>query len=219
MTDPTADSEGDPAAGASTEPATGATTGPAAGATTGPTTGSIAAQAPHRSRRRLVSIGAGLVVAAGLVVGLTVSDGTGPQRAPSFSLPRLGGGAPVSYPLSGTDTHRPVVLTFFASWCGPCHAELPMIARVARQEEAAGDGVVFVGVDGNDDPTSGLAFARNSGVSFSVGADAASSLAPKFTLVGYPGTVLIGASGTIVKTVHGPVSRPTLESFLAQSRK
>ncbi len=175
-------------------------------------------QGPRRGPRRLVSIGVGLVVVAGLVVGLTVTGGSGPQRAPAFSLPRLGGGLPVSYPLTGTDVHRPVVLTFFASWCGPCHAELPMVARVARQEEAAGDGVVFIGVDGNDDPASGLAFARKSGVAFPVGADADSSLAPKFTLVGYPGTVFIDASGTIVRTVHGPVSRLALESFVAQSR-
>jgi cytochrome c biogenesis protein CcmG/thiol:disulfide interchange protein DsbE len=163
-----------------------------------------------------VSLGIGLVVAAGLVVGLTVSDGTGPQRAPAFSLPRLGGGPPVSYPLAGKDAHRPVVLTFFASWCGPCHSELPMIARVARQEQAARDGVVFVGVDGNDDPTSGLAFAHSSGVSFPVGANVDSSLAPRFTLVGYPGTVFIDASGTIVETVHGPVTRAVLQSTVAR---
>ncbi len=169
--------------------------------------------APRRGRRRFVPIAVGLVVAAGLVVGL-VTGGSGPKRAPAFTLPRLGGGRPVSYPLTGTQAHKPVVLTFFASWCGPCHAELPMVARVARQEQAAGDGIVFVGVDGNDDPASGLAFARRSGVSFAVGTNVDSGLAPKFTLVGYPGTVFIDASGTIVKTVHGPVSHATLESDL-----
>ena len=163
-----------------------------------------------------MSLVVGLVLGAGFWLGLTVSGGSGPQRAPAFSLPRLGGGQPVSYPLTGDDAHRPVVLTFFASWCGPCHSELPMIARVARQEAAAGDGVVFVGVDGNDDATSGLAFARSSGVSFPVGANADSALAPQFTLEGYPGTVFIDASGTIVKTVHGPVTHAVLESYVAR---
>ena len=179
---------------------------------TGPTGG----QARRGGRRRLLSLGVGLVLAAGLLVGLTVSDGTGPQRAPAFSLPRLGGGQPVSYPLAGKSAHRPVVVTFFASWCGPCRRELPMIARVARQEQAAHDGVVFVGVDGNDDPASGLAFAHTSGVAFPVGANVDSSLAPKFTLVGYPGTVFIDASGTVVETVHGPVTHAVLQSFVAR---
>ncbi len=91
-----------------------------------------------------------------------------------------------------------------------------MIAGVARQEQASGAKVVFLGVDGNDDPASGLAFARKSGVGFVVGTDAASALAPKFSLVGYPGTVFIDGSGKIIKTVHGPVSRTTLETYLGR---
>jgi cytochrome c biogenesis protein CcmG/thiol:disulfide interchange protein DsbE len=163
-----------------------------------------------------VSIFVGLVLAAGLFFGLTVAGGPAPQRAPAFTLPRLGGGAPVSYPLTGTDLHRPVVLTFFASWCGPCHAELPVVARAARQEQASGGRVVFVGVDGNDGAASGLAFARKSGVSFAVAADTQSALAPRFTLVGYPGTVFIDGQGNVVDIVHGPVSRATLARNLAR---
>jgi len=163
-----------------------------------------------------VSTGIGVMVAVALVIGLTIGSGGGPQRAPAFSLPRLGGGQPVTYPLTGAQAHKPVVLTFFASWCPPCRAELPMVAQVARQEQSAGDGVVFVGVDGNDNPASGLSFARKSGVSFAVGANADSALAPRFTLVGYPGTVFIDASGTIFKTVHGPVSHATLEDYVAR---
>jgi thiol-disulfide isomerase/thioredoxin len=172
---------------------------------------------PRRRRRRWLSIGAGVVVVvAGLGIGLTVGSVSGPQRAPAFSLPRLGGGSVVSYPLTGAQAHKPVVLTFFASWCTPCRTELPMVAGVARREQAAGGRVVFLGVDGNDDPTSGLAFARHSGVSFAVGANADSALAPKFALVGYPGTVFIDASGTIVETVHGTLSRSALERNLAR---
>jgi thiol-disulfide isomerase/thioredoxin len=155
----------------------------------------------------MLSIAAGLVVAAGLGIGLAVGVASGPQRAPAFSLPRLGG---------GKEVRRPVVLTFFASWCTPCVSELPAIARVARQQQAAGHGVVFVGVDANDDPSSGLSFARHSGVSFAVGSDAASALAPKFELVGYPGTVFIDASGNVIGTVHGPVSRSTLLDYVAR---
>jgi len=178
------------------------------------------AQAPtpgrRWGRRRLVSVAIGIVLAVGLWVGLTVTAAPGPTTAPTFSLPRLGGGAPVAYPLTGKVVHRPVVVTFFASWCGPCHAELPMIAAVARQEQASGAKVIFLGIDGNDDPASGLAFARKSGVGFVVGADADSELAPRFTLVGYPGTVFIDGSGKIIKTVHGPVSRTTLETYLGR---
>lgn len=173
-------------------------------------------QAPRPGRRRLAWVVLAVVAAAALGIGLTVTGGEGPQRAPAFSLPRLGGGTSVSFPLTGPARHRPVVLTFFASWCAPCHRELPMVAAVARKERGSRHDVVFVGVDGNDDPSSGLSFARRSGVSFAVAEDSASELAPKFLLVGYPGTVFIDASGLVVGTVHGPVSRATLERFLGR---
>ena len=136
------------------------------------------------------------------------------KPAPAFTLQSLGN--PDQHVSLAAYRGHPVILNFFASWCTPCQAELPMVAQVARQAQEAGRGVVFLGVDGNDNPASGLSFARKSGVAFVVGANADSGLAPKFTLFGYPGTVFIDASGTVVKTVHGPVSHATLETYLAR---
>ncbi len=167
-------------------------------------------------RRRGVVWGAGAVVVIGLVVALLVTSGTPLRRAPSFSLPRLGGGPAVGLPLGGKTSHLPVVLTFFASWCGPCHRDLPVIAAAARREEAAGGKVQFLGVDGNDGAAAGLAFARQSGIAFPVATDMASAVAPRFALDGYPDTVFIDASGNVVGTVRGPVSSATLDSWLAR---
>ena len=169
----------------------------------------------HRTRARrttsIVVVGVGLV---GLVVGLLVTSGSGQPRAPHFSFSRLGGGTPVAYPLSGGQAGHPVVLSFFASWCSPCRTELPTIAQVADAARGPARKVVFVGIDGNDDPASGLAFARQSGVQFAVGADHDSALAPRFGLIGYPDTVFIGASGAIEGVVRGPVSRGDLISWV-----
>jgi thiol-disulfide isomerase/thioredoxin len=170
-------------------------------------------------RRRLVALALGIVVAIGLWVALTATGSPPLRRAPSFTLPRLDGGGTVGLPLTGLRAHHPVVLTFFASWCGPCHRELPMVAGVARAEQARGGTVEFLGIDGNDGTAAGLAFARASGVSFPVGADTASAVAPRFTLVGYPGTVFIDARDRVVDTVHGPVTRAVLDSWLARLEK
>jgi cytochrome c biogenesis protein CcmG/thiol:disulfide interchange protein DsbE len=114
--------------------------------------------------------------------------------------------------------HRgaPVVLTFFASWCTPCRTELPMIARVASDPQNSGSPVLFLGVDGNDDPASGVAFARSSGVTFPVAVDGDSSVAPHYALVGYPDTVFIDATGHIAGAVHGPVSRAVLIGWMSR---
>ena len=175
--------------------------------------------APTRPPRRRRAVAAACVVAlgAGLWVGLTVAEGSAGPRpsAPAFSLPRLGGGSPVSVAVGG-HRRRPVVLTFFASWCTPCQTELPMIAGVARDERRSGVGVAFVGVDGNDDASSGEAMARSSGVSFPVAVDADSSVAPRYGLVGYPDTVFIDAGNHVVGTVQGPVTRAELTDWVAR---
>jgi cytochrome c biogenesis protein CcmG, thiol:disulfide interchange protein DsbE len=169
-----------------------------------------------RPARRLAILVVALGLVAALVLSVVLTGGAPSTGAPTFSLPRLGGGAPVAYPLRGTDRHRPVVVSFFASWCPPCRTELPVVAQVANGARRAGDRVVFLGVDGNDNPSSGLAFARHSGVTFAVGSDAESLLAPRFGFNGYPDTAFIDASGKVAGSVRGPVSRATLGAWVAR---
>jgi len=118
-------------------------------------------------------------------------------------------------PLVGEGAHDPVVVTFFASWCGPCHSELPTVARVARQAGGAGQKVRFIGVDDNDAAASGLAFARASGVDFPVGRDALSLVAPTLGVQWNPATVFVDSHGTIRETVRGPISAAALEAGIA----
>jgi thiol-disulfide isomerase/thioredoxin len=158
----------------------------------------------------------GIFLAAALWVGLTAFTAPGPTKAHAFSLPRLGSGPRVSVPVVGEGAHQAVVVTFFASWCGPCHSELPAFAKVAREAKASGDRVQFIGVDDNDAPASGLAFARKSGVTFPVGRDSLSLTAPDYGIPGNPATVFIDAGGDVVKTVRGPVTTATLEAEIAK---
>jgi thiol-disulfide isomerase/thioredoxin len=167
-------------------------------------------------RRRLLSLGIGIVLAAGLWIALSAFGAPAVTTARPFSLPRLGGGPRVTLPIAGEGAHEAVVVTFFASWCGPCHSELPAIAKVAKMAKAADDKVRFIGIDDNDAPASGLAFARKSGVDFPVGRDALSLTAPTYGLYGNPSTVFINAAGQVTKTVRGPIKAATLESEIAR---
>jgi cytochrome c biogenesis protein CcmG/thiol:disulfide interchange protein DsbE len=168
-------------------------------------------------RPRIVFLLIGLVVAVGLGVGLFTSIGTpkaavpaAGSPAPSFSLASLTGGGPVGTPASGGGNGRPAVLVFFASWCGPCHAEMPALARAYRDQTPSGR-VAVIGVDGMDPVHSALAFVRASGVSFPVAKD------PDYRVTeglygfdGDPDAVFVKADGTIARIVHGPITAPQL---------
>jgi cytochrome c biogenesis protein CcmG/thiol:disulfide interchange protein DsbE len=167
-------------------------------------------------RRRLLSLGIGVVLAAGLWVALTSFTAPGATKAPTFSLPRLGGGPRVSVPIVGEGAHDPVILTFFASWCAQCHSELPSVAEVARQAEAAGDKVRFIGIDDNEKVAPGLAFVRASGVQFPVGRDYDSLTASRYGIIGNPATVFIDADGKVARKILGPVSTTTLETEIVR---
>jgi thiol-disulfide isomerase/thioredoxin len=174
------------------------------------------APARRPGRRRSVSLAIGLLLAGGLWLVLTSFTAAPQQKAHPFSLPRLGAGPRVRVPLVGEGAHDPVVVTFFASWCGPCHTELPTVAKVARQAQAAGDKVRFIGVDDNDAAASGLAFARKSGVEFPVGRDSFSQVAPTFEVPGNPATVFIDGHGNVTKTVLGSIKQSTLLAEIAK---
>jgi thiol-disulfide isomerase/thioredoxin len=187
--------------------------------------------------RRLAFLGLGCLIAAGLAAGLfggkmSSSGSSGvlvtatregaagaPQRLPPLRLPRLGGGPPIRLFQTGGLVGRPAILLFFASWCTPCRKEIPMVAAVDREEaarahtgSASNTGqVAFVGVDVNDSTSSGLAFVRQAGVDFPVGADPEDQVAAGILhLRGLPTTLFVSAEGRVEGAVLGPLSRQSL---------
>ena len=130
--------------------------------------------------------------------------------APAFSLPRLGGGAPVSL---GALRGHPVVLNFFASWCSDCRAELHAFAEVSNGPHGP---VRFLAIDTSDhSPQKAMSLLEAAGDRYPVGEDPNATVAgSKYLVQALPVTVFISAKGHIVGQVFGAQNRTTLESWV-----
>jgi thiol-disulfide isomerase/thioredoxin len=131
--------------------------------------------------------------------------------APAFSLPRLGGGAPVTLTsLRGT----PVIINFFASWCPHCRSELAALGSVAAQSIGR---VAVVGVDSNDGTgatAQKLLVAAHA--TYPVGVDAGAHVASAYLLQALPVTYFLNADGQVVGSAFGSQSVTSLQRWVTR---
>lgn len=174
----------------------------------------------------LASLGAAALIAL-LVFGVTRHETDGRvdsalaagkhPPAPVTSLPRLGqAGAQTVAAYRG----RVVVLNVFASWCGPCADEAPVLERAQRR--LAAKGVTVLGVTWRDTTDDAQAFARRFKLSYPIVRDVSGGFAQTLGLLGVPETFLIDRQGRIVEVRRSPVTddwvRTAVEPLAARSR-
>jgi cytochrome c biogenesis protein CcmG, thiol:disulfide interchange protein DsbE len=168
-------------------------------------------------RHKIVSGLIALCVAASLIaLGLLASGSAAPAgaapdpAAPGFSVPVLGhSGQKLS--LAGY-AGRPLIVNFFASWCGPCQKETPLLARFYRTEHAR---VAIVGLDENDVLASAMSFTRKEGVGYPVGFDPQAVAASAYGVAALPQTFFLDARHRIVDRIFGAVTLAALNQGIA----
>ena len=157
-----------------------------------------------------------------LLVGLAMSFGVpGPvgaqeiapgRPAPEIDLPRLGGGQIKLSTLRG----RPVVVTFWGTWCPPCKVEFPELVAAHRKYREAG--LEIIGVNQRDQEirtTDVEAFVKEHKVEFIVAIDQRGKSRRSYRLIGLPTTVFIDAGGIIRQVTSGPIAPSELARGLA----
>ena len=149
---------------------------------------------------RVAAFGVTALVTALLVSGCSLqpdvstrvqSDTRTAQPAPALDGSSLSGGHVDLTALRG----HPVVVDFWASWCGPCREEQAELNSLVTRYAARG--VQFIGVDIRDDSANAKAYVQEFHVTYPSVFDPASDDAAAFNVDAPPTTLVIDAGGTI----------------------
>ncbi len=150
---------------------------------------------------------AALVVFA--VFGLAGSARHEGRLAPPLPHEHLSGATVTLAALRG----HPVLVTFWASWCGSCEREAPVLERFSR---GLGGRATLVGVDWEDPSLSGArSFVGRYGWTFPNLRDEEGNVGREYGFTGPPTTFVIDSAGRLRATLRGPQTQQTLTSALA----
>lgn len=109
-----------------------------------------------------------------------------------------------------------LVLNVWGSWCGPCRAEAPDLAKVSNATH--GDGAQFIGIDVRDNPAAAKSFERRFGIEYPSFDDQSSQVLTQFTglvpITAVPSTIFVDADGLIAARVIGRIDRTTLQGLV-----
>ncbi len=128
--------------------------------------------------------------------------------APDFALTTLDGSTVRLSELRG----NPVLINFWASWCGPCRSEMPHVQ--AAHENHSRHGLIVLGVNQRESPPAVARFVEEFNLTFAIPLDSDGAVSRSYQARALPTSFFVDGDGVIRGTFTGPMSAGHIESLL-----
>ena len=172
----------------------------------------------------VAGVGLGLILVlvcgvGGYVVGLRASaqDADPPANpstvlaigspVPEFALVALNGQQVKINELRG----YPIMINFWASWCGPCVAEMPLIQD---RYDQYGSRLVILAINADEPRSDVLDFVNDNGLTFSILLDPNGSVQSLYHIRAYPTSFFVDAEGILQAEHIGTLSATQIDQYL-----
>ena len=129
------------------------------------------------------------LLAAPVVTGSAAGDAAAPAAA--FNLPSRAGKPVALADLKG----QVVLINFWATWCGPCRKEMPLLEQI--QKKYAPLGFTMLGVNVEEDTRLMEAFLKDVPVTFPILLDPANGVSKLYNVSAMPSTVIVDRKGNL----------------------
>ncbi|MDH4618479.1 TlpA disulfide reductase family protein [Brevibacillus sp. AY1] len=130
-------------------------------------------------------------------------------QAPHFTLTGLNNQV---YRVEGK-RDKPVIVNFWASWCGPCKMEAPDLQKIFEKYGKEVD-LYGVNVTSNDNPETAMEFVQTYKLTFPIPMDVTGAVSDRYKVMAFPTTYLIDQQGVVRKKIIGMIDAATLEKEL-----
>lgn len=147
----------------------------------------------------------GLAVAVAISLTITACSGIDPGAG--SDLPDLPVTDATEFEAHLADLDRPAVVNVWASWCGPCRSEAPLLNQAHAEY---GDQIEFIGVAVQDSQPGAKEFLAEFGLPFNHFFDRNRSVPNHYGVFGTPITMFFAPHGELVTTHNGVIDERTL---------